>query len=80
MVVQRNYVTTVGIHVGKASRRVVFFWFEVLDTAEKNGSYEIYCKVDDIREATSWDCPVNRTSVSALSQLHEVYTDDAAHG
>ena len=66
---ERNYETDPGIPIGQMSGRVFSFWPEMLDTAEKTGS-------DEIQEAARWECSVDRTSVNALCQLHEVYIEE----
>ena len=38
--------------------------------------YEIRSTAEGVREATGWECPLDKNSVYALSQLHEVYVDE----
>ena len=52
------------------------FWSEVLENPEKTDSNEIRSTTEGIREAMGWDCPVDKNSVYALCQLHEVYVDE----
>ena len=71
-----NYATTVGIPVGEFSKAKASFWLEVLENPEKTDSNEIRSTAEGIREATGWECPVDKNSVYALCQLHEVYVDE----
>ena len=71
-----NYVTSAGICVGESSRAKTYFWPEVLDNTEKTDSNEIQSTTEGVREATGWGCPVDKNSVYALCQLHEVYVDE----
>ena len=43
---------------------------------EKNELDTVKGKADDIHKEIGWKCPVDRTSVNALCQLHEVYVDE----
>ena len=52
------------------------FWPEVVENTEKTDSNEIRSTAEGIREATGWECPVDKNSVYALCQLHEVYVDE----
>jgi hypothetical protein len=42
----------------------------------KTGVSEIRSKADEVWEAIGWECPVDRTSVQALCQLHDVFVDE----
>jgi hypothetical protein len=42
----------------------------------KTGVSEIRSTTDKVREATGWECPVDRTSIQALCQLHNVFVDE----
>ena len=65
-----NYATTARIRVGESSGAKVSFWPEVLEIPEKTDSNEIRSTTEGIREATGWECPVDKNSVYALCQLH----------
>ena len=71
----RNYAMAAGIRVGEKSEPKTSFWPGVLETMEMSGVEEVRSKADDVRKATGWECPVDRSSVHALCQLHEVYVD-----
>ena len=71
-----NYATTAGICVGESSGAKTSFWPEVLENTEKTDSTEIRSTAEGVREATGWECPVDKNSVYALCQLHEVYVDE----
>ena len=71
-----NYATNVGICIGDFSGAKASFWPEVLENPEKTDSNEIRSTAEGIREATGWECPVDKNSVYALCQLHEVYVDE----
>ena len=73
---KRNYTTTVGIRVGESFGAKVSFWSEVLENPEKTDSNEIQSTVECIRKAMGWECPIDKNSVHALGQLHEVYVDE----
>ena len=62
-----------GICVGESSGAKTSFWPEVLENTEKTDSNEIRSTAEGVREATGWECPVDKNSVYALCQLHEVY-------
>ena len=68
-----NYATTAGIRVGESSGAKASFWPEVLENPEKTDSNDIRSTAEGIREATGWECPVDKNSVYALCQLHEVF-------
>ena len=74
--VESNYATTEGIRVGQTSRAKACFWPEVLEISEKTYSDEIWTTLEGIWEATGWECPVDKISVYALCQVHEVYIDE----
>ena len=74
--VRSNYATTAGIRVGESSGAKVSFWPEVLENPEKTDSNKIRSTAEGIREATGWECLVDKNSVHALCQLHEVYVDE----
>jgi hypothetical protein len=42
----------------------------------KTGVSEIWSTTDKVREATGWECPVDRTSIQALCQFHDVFVDE----
>ena len=42
------------------------FWYMLMTRSTAEG----------IREAMGWECPVDKNSVYALCQLHEVYVDE----
>ena len=74
-----NPTRTCGIPwqcVGETSRAKASFWPEVLEISEKNDSDEIWSTAEGIREATGWECHVDKNNVYALCQLHEVYVDE----
>ena len=71
-----NYATTAGICVGESSGAKTSFWPEVLENTEKIDSNEIRNTAEGVREATGWECPVDKNSIHALCQLHEVYVDE----
>ena len=71
-----NYVTTAGIRVGESFGAKASFWSEVLEKLKKTDSNEIRSTAEGIREATGWECPVDKNSVYVLCQLHEVYVDE----
>ena len=71
-----NYATIAGICVGESSGAKASFWPEVLENTEKTDSNEIRSTTEGIRETTGWECPVDKNSVHALCQLHEVYVDE----
>ena len=71
-----NYATTAGICVGESSGAKASFWPEVLENTEKTDSNEIRNTAEGVREATGWECPVDKNSIYALCQLHEVYVDE----
>ena len=52
------------------------FWPKVLEIAEKTELDTVRNTADDIQKVTGWECPVDRTSVNALCQLHEIYIDE----
>ena len=54
----------------------VSFWPEVLENPEKTDSNEIRSIAEGIREATGWECSIDKNSVYALRQLHKVYVDE----
>jgi hypothetical protein len=72
---KNNYATTVVIRVGESAEVKTSFWPVALEITEKIDSNEIRSTADGIREATGWECPVDKNSVYALCQLHEVYVD-----
>jgi hypothetical protein len=72
---RNSYVSTLGIRVGE-STTTSSFWPKVLEAVKDTGSSEIRSKADEVREATGWECPVDRTSVEALCQLHDVFVDE----
>ena len=76
LAVRSNYVTTAGIRVGKSSGAKASFWLDALENPEKTDSNEILSTVEGIREATGWECPIDKNNVYALCQLHEVYVDE----
>ena len=76
IVMKRNYATTVGIRVGDSSGSNTSFWSEVLEISEKADFDEIWSTTEGIWEATGWECPVDKNSIHALCQLHEVYVDE----
>ena len=71
-----NYATIAGIRVGESSEAKASFWPEVLENTEKTDTNEIRSTAEGIQEATGWECPVDKNSVHALCQLHEVYVDE----
>jgi hypothetical protein len=42
----------------------------------KTGVSEIWSTTDKVREATVWECLVDRTSIQVLCQLHDVFVDE----
>ena len=48
----------------------------MLEISEKTDSDEIQSTAKGIREATGWECPVDKNSIRDLCQLHEVYVDE----
>jgi hypothetical protein len=42
----------------------------------KTGVSEIRSTTDKVWEATGWECQVDRTSIQALYQLHDVFVDE----
>ena len=48
----------------------------MLENPEKTDSNEIRSTAEGIREATGWECPVDKNSVHALCQLDELYVDE----
>ena len=71
-----NYTTTAGIRVGESSGAKASFWPDALENPEKTDSNEIRSTAEGIREAMGWECPIDKNSVHALCQLHEVYVDE----
>ena len=71
-----NYATTGGICVGESSGAKASFWPEILENTEKTDSNEIRSTIEGVREATGWECPVDKNSVYTLCQLHEMYVDE----
>ena len=71
-----DYATTAGICVRESSRAKSSFWPEVLENTEKTDSNEIRSTAEGVREATGWECPIDKNSVYALCRLHEVYVDE----
>ena len=61
---------------GVIGSKDVFFWPEVLENTEKTDSNEIQTTAEGIREDTGWEYPVDKNSLYALCQLHEVYVDE----
>ena len=73
---KNNYATTAGIRVGESSGTQASFWPEVLEISKRADHDEVRSAAECIREATGWECPVDKNSVHALCQLHEVYVDE----
>ena len=71
-----NYATTTRICVGESFGAKASFWPEVLEISMKVHFDEIRSTTEGIREATGWECPVDKNSIHALCQLHEVYVDE----
>ena len=65
-----------GIRIGQSSEAKASFWPKVLEDTEKTDSNEIQSTAEGVREATGWECPVDKNNVYALCQLHEVYVDE----
>jgi hypothetical protein len=72
---RNSYVSTLGIRVGDFAT-TSWFWPKVLEAVKESATSEIRSKADEVREATGWECPVDRTSVEALCQIHEVFMDE----
>jgi hypothetical protein len=72
---KNNYATTVGIRVGESAGAKTSFWPVALESTEKTDTNEIRSTAEGIWEATGWECPVDKNSVYALYQLHELYVD-----
>jgi hypothetical protein len=45
----------------------------------KTGVGEIRSTANKVREATGWECPVDRTSVEGLCQFDDVFVDERRH-
>ena len=73
---KRNYVMTTRIRVDLSSGAKTSFWSEVLEISEKADFDEIRSTAEGIWEATGWECHVDKNSIHALCQFHEVYVDE----
>ena len=62
--------------MGEISKVKASFWPEVLEISKKTDSDEIRSVVEGIRQSMGWECPVDKNSIYALCQLHEVYVDE----
>jgi hypothetical protein len=71
---RNSYVTIVGIRVGKFMTKASF-WLEVMKIVSEIGVSAIQNKENEVREATGWECSVDRTSVQVFCQLHDVFVD-----
>jgi hypothetical protein len=72
---KNNYATTAGIRVGESARAKTSFWPVMLKSTKKTDTNEMRSTAEGIREAMGWECPVDKNSVYALCQLHELYVD-----
>jgi hypothetical protein len=66
IVAKNNYATTAGIRVGESAGAKTSFWPVALESTEKANTNEIRYTAEGIREATGWECPVDKNSVYAL--------------
>jgi hypothetical protein len=62
---RNSYVTIVEIRVADFTT-MTSFWPQVLEIIRETYIREIWSKVDEVREVTEWECPVDRTNIQVL--------------
>jgi G:T-mismatch repair DNA endonuclease (very short patch repair protein) len=75
MAAKNNYAATAGIRVRESAEAKTSFWLVALESTGKADTNEIRSAAEGIWEATGWECPVDKSSVYGLCQLHELYVD-----
>jgi hypothetical protein len=75
MAAKNNYVATAGIRVRESAEAKTSFWPVALETIGKADTNEIRSAAEGIREATGWECPVDKSCMYGLCQFHELYVD-----
>ena len=73
---QRNFAISAGIRVGEMTKVKGRFWPEIRKAAENLGPNGVQSQSHEICKATGWEFPVDRASIDALCQLHEVYVEE----